>query len=165
MLHFNHFAEKKCHGLQGMTYCYAEKSLWKNRTSLSMVLERERGHCWDTIADHLNQMSKEYFLLTKDQYEIDSQSLKESEFTELVQSLQSLTRHWRILSTGHRKHNTIFLKRVKRLKKMAEKERVTAEDVRKRSMERLEETKEREKGNEKKETKKKQLLGIFQRKA
>ena len=39
---------------------------------------------------------------------------------------------------------------MKILKKMAEKERVTAEDVRKRSMERLGETKERQKGNEKK---------------
>ncbi len=106
-----------------MTYCYAGKSLWMNRT-------RERGHCWDTIADHLNQMSKEFFLvdqrsvrdrftkLEKNHKRKMSEEEKASgispEFTELDQALEDI-----IDRAQKAQHN--LLKEGERIEKMAEK--------------------------------------------
>ena len=134
---------------------------------------RERGHCWDTIADHLNQMSKEFFFvdqrsvrdrftkLEKNHKRKMSEEEKASgispEFTELDQALEDI-----IDRAQEAQHN--LLEEGEKIEKMAEKERVTAEDIRKRSMERLGETKEREKGNEKKKQRRSNCLEYFKEK-
>ncbi len=79
------------------------------------------------------------------------------EFTELDQALEDI-----IDRAQEAQHN--LLEEGEKIEKMAEKERVTAEDVRKRSMERLGETKEREKGNEKKKQRRSNCLEYFKEK-
>ena len=131
---------------------------------------RERGHCWDTIANHLNSMREERFIVdqrsVRDRFtkleKLHKRKMAEEEkasgispeiteidIVDIVEITREVQEH--LAMENEEKEN------------VAQKEKETAENVRKRSMERLAETKARE--NIKKSNKQKSSpLGYFREK-
>ena len=130
-----------------MTYSWAGKYFWKNHISLSMV-SCERGQCWDKTASSLSHVEKPRFIVDQRSVRDHFMKLEKShkckmaaeerasgispEHTELDEALQDIMER----SEG--------AKGEEMEEKNAEKEKETAENVRKRSMERLSQTRERE---------------------
>ncbi|CAB3990784.1 Hypothetical predicted protein [Paramuricea clavata] len=140
--------------------------LWTNRHDILLCREilvkepykfkhgsREKGHCWNTIADNLKSMGGEKFIVdqrsVRDRFsklekhhkrkmaEEEKASGISPEFTELDEALEDIVERTQEVQEEFAAEND-------KREKIAEKERETAEDVRKRSMEKLGETKARE---------------------
>ena len=115
---------------------------------------RERGHCWNEVANRLNECNQPRF--TVDQRAVRERYAKiekyfknrmakeerasgiNAEESELDQAIQD------IMGMAEAAEEEITQKAAEN-KNSRDKDRLTAEDVRKRSMERLSETQEREK--------------------
>lgn len=165
---------------------HRQKMVWTKRHDILLCREilteepyqfkhgsREKGHCWDTIAKNLNSMSEEKFVV--DQRAVRDRLKKleawhkrkmaheekasgiSPEFTELDQAMEDIVDRTKEaqeeLAAGNEKNQ-----------KCAQKEKITAEDIRKRSMESLGETKEREKENTSKKQRRKSCLEYFKEK-
>ena len=114
---------------------------------------RERGQCWDKIANSLSHVEKPRFIVDQRSVRDHFMKLEKShkrkmaaeerasgispEHTELDEALQDIMER----SEGAQDE---LAKGEERKEKNAEKEKETAENVRKRSMERLSQTRERE---------------------
>ena len=143
-----------------------QKMIWTNQHDILLCREilveepykfkhgsRERGQCWDRIANALSRIEKPRFMV--DQRSVRDHFMKleknhkrkmaaeerasgiDPEHTELDEALQDIVER----TEGAQDE---LAKGEERRERNAEKEKETAEDVRKRSMERLSQTRERE---------------------
>lgn len=114
---------------------------------------RERGHCWDTIATNLNSMKEEKFIVdqrsVRDRFtkleKLHKRRMAEEqkasgispEIKEIDEALEDIVERTRDVQEQLAVEN-------EEKENVAQKEKETAENVRKRSMERLAETRARE---------------------